>query len=251
MNFFQAGGGELLSKICQRLIRRDSKINPIDAADFAGHPDQRYGHLTYSQHGEDLVFVTLFEQMEIERPSYLDVGAHHPVNCSNTALLHRRGSRGVNVDANPDVMEAFRRERPQDINVNVGVAGKPGLMTFYRIDALSGRNTFSKEAAQNFVATNPQFTISDEIPIQVMTLDQIIATYCGSRCPDLLSLDAEGLDYEVLSAASFATRPSILCVETNSGAGRKEDRLGDLLTSRGFSKLIQMGENGIYVDNRR
>jgi FkbM family methyltransferase len=193
------------------------------------------------------VFVALFEALGIDHPTYLDIGAHHPVNCSNTALLYSRGSRGINVDANPDLMDEFARSRPDDINLNIGVAGKRGTLTFYRIDKFSGRNTFSKEAAEAFVAANPQFSITDEISIPVMSLDDILAKHCDGSIPDLLSIDAEGLDFEILSSASFAKRPAILCVETSSAAGQAKDKLTALLSTLGFKKLIQMGENGIFV----
>jgi FkbM family methyltransferase len=245
----------LLAEAKQRLINIEDKINHLlshrqDPNGFTGSPDQRYGHVTYSQHGEDLVFAALFEQLGIARPRYLDIGANHPFNCSNTALLHQRGASGINIDASPDVIETFKRHRPHDLNLNLGVAGKPGTLTFYRIDATSGRNSFSRAAVEKFIAECPQFKIMDELTIPVMTLDQIIETYCAGICPDLLSLDAEGFDYEILAAASFTTRPKILCVETLSANGEIESQMNELLTAKGFHKKIQMHANAIYLDQK-
>jgi FkbM family methyltransferase len=237
----------LLSEMRERLVNIETKINALGGFGFSGHRDQRYGHLTYSQHGEDLVFVAMFEALGIDRPTYLDIGAHHPINCSNTALLYSRGSRGINVDANPDLMDEFYKSRADEINLNVGVSSKAGTLTFYRIDKHSGRNTFSKEAAEAFVAANPQFSITDKLQIEVVTLDSIIATHCAGKCPDLLSVDAEGFDFDILANASFLTRPKILCVETSSAAGQAGDKLTKMLSTRGFRKLLQMGENGIFV----
>ena len=72
---------------------------------FAGHPDQAFGPLTYAQFGEDLILANAFALRGIEKPSFLDIGAHHPVHCSNTALLYARGARGVCVEANPNLIK--------------------------------------------------------------------------------------------------------------------------------------------------
>ena len=74
----------------------------------------------------------LFRLMGIERPGYLDLGAHHPYVISNTALLYERGSRGVNVEANPALVVAFREVRPDDVTVNVGVGPEQGTRPFYQ-----------------------------------------------------------------------------------------------------------------------
>lgn len=58
---------------------------------FAGSPDQGFGHITYSQFGEDLVVANIFALLGVKRPTYLDVGANHPLKGSNTALLYARG----------------------------------------------------------------------------------------------------------------------------------------------------------------
>jgi FkbM family methyltransferase len=243
----------LISDIRQRAIHIEDKINDLlvrvpSSNEFRGSLHQRYGHLTYSQHGEDLVFVALLERMRVERPTYLDIGCNHPTDCSNTALLYSRGARGVNIDASPDVIDLFKAARPDDVNINVGAAAAAGEMIFYRFGATSGRNTFSRDVAEQFIRQNAGAQISDTIPVRVMTLDQIIQTHCGGVCPDLLSLDVEGLDYDILASASFATRPRILCVETISAAGDDEARLDALLRTKGFRRVIQMFANGVYVD---
>jgi FkbM family methyltransferase len=243
--------GGLVYEIRERAVHIEGKIDRLQESkdqEFRGSPDQRYGHLTYSQHGEDMVFIALFERMGIAHPTFLDIGANHPFKCSNTALLRDRcGSRGVNIDASPEVIELFKRDRPDDVNVNVGVAGKPGTLTFYRFDPTSGRNSFSKSAMEKMIESRPDLSIWDEIAVPVLTLDQVIDTYCGGTCPDLLSLDAEGFDYEIVEAASFASRPKILCVETFTSEGDDEKAMDELVTSKGFRKFIQMYANAIYV----
>src|SRR5215831_18702667 len=97
---------------------------------YTGHPDQAFGHTTYSQCGEDLLVANIFTLIGIPTPSYLDVGAHHPLHVSNTALLYARGSRGINVEANPELIPAFHTLRPGDVTVNVGVGPQRGRLNF-------------------------------------------------------------------------------------------------------------------------
>ena len=126
-----------------------------------------FGNVTYSQHGEDLFLLNIFHLLGIEKPSYLDIGCHHPTIDSNTALLYQRGSRGINIDANPLLIPQFDEQRPEDINLNIGIGANPGKATFYQVDDRSGLNSFSlKELHRiNFV---PQSTIE----VQVVASDR-------------------------------------------------------------------------------
>ncbi len=241
----------LLIDIRQRLINIETKINELrtrvpDPNAYQGSPEQRYGHLSYSQHGEDLLFLAIFEQFGVLSPNYLDIGANDPIGCSNTALLYSRGARGVNIDASPDVIGKFNEARPDDLNLNIGVGGAPGTMTFFRAEPTGGRNSFKRET---MVSAN--IPILDEIEVPVLTLDDVIEKYCHGKCPDLVSIDAEGLDYEILEAASFSTRPHILCVETLSAVGDIGGAIDALLAKKGFRKCVQMFANGIYIDKDR
>lgn len=216
--------------------------------DHPAHPDQHFGCLTYSQHGEDLLILSVFDALGIQRPSYLDVGAHHPINISNTALLYSRGSRGINVEANPNLMDNFRRLRPDDVNLNIGISDTPGTMTFYMIDKWSGRNTFDKHAADMFVRDNPQFRISETVEIPVTTLNEIVDRYAGGVFPDFLTLDVEGLDERILRSTNFqSSSPRVICVETLAAGEDKISTIADALMPLGYIPYCKMGANTIFV----
>lgn len=216
---------------------------------MAGHPYQRFGGETYSQHGDDLFLLNVFDLLRIPKPSYLDIGAHHPSIISNTKLLYDRGSRGVNVEANPYLMEAFLRDRPEDTNLNLGVAAVPGKMPFYMSHRDGGRNTFDPKERDIWVAEG--HPVSEVLEIEVVTINEIIQMNLHGW-PDLLTMDVEGLDYEILESANFYTgliaqraRPKVICVEV-----RKHDteKVKKLLKTKGYTCLCRIIENLIFVE---
>ena len=79
-------------------------------------------------------------------------------------------------------------------------------MMFCRIDALSGRNTFSREAAEKLRGDEPQFKISDEIVVNVLNSIRP-RRLLRSPLPEPAQSERRRTDFEILS---FATRPSIL-----------------------------------------
>jgi FkbM family methyltransferase len=245
---------KFLEEIRARLINVESKLNVelgIDPGPFRGHRDQAFGYISYSQHGEDFVFVQLFNRLGIARPSYLDIGAHHPVEISNTALLYSRGARGVNIEANPALIKEFERLRPDETNVNVGIAPEAGKMAFYMVNERSGRNTLDKAAMEAFVANHPQFSIERIIDVEVITINDAVNRYCSGSWPDLLSIDIEGLDFEVLKTADFSnSKPKILCVEILTGP--EEDlcataALRRMLREKGFVPYHIAHGNAIFL----
>ena len=54
-------------------------------------PQDNYAKKSFSQCGEDLIVDYVFKARGVGRPSYLDIGAHHPYWLSNTALFYERG----------------------------------------------------------------------------------------------------------------------------------------------------------------
>lgn len=247
-----------IEEMRQRLINIEIKVDQLSptgetnsrGAAYAGHPDQVFGSSTYAQHGDDLVILNIFHNIGISRPSYMDIGAHHPVNISNTALLYKLGCRGVNIEPNPNLFENFKAQRQEDTNLNIGVAKESGVLDFYMIDDFSGRNTFDKRTAEDFVRKNPMFSIRSVQPIPVKNLNDVIAQ-TGGEFPDFLTLDVEGLDYEILESFDFSkTRPKVICVEFISGDGSNvHSGIKALMSERGYFLYFKTVGNAFYVHN--
>ncbi|MDX8513533.1 FkbM family methyltransferase [Mesorhizobium captivum] len=208
---------------------------------MTGHRDQWFGGRTYAQHGDDLAVLNIFKRLGIERPSYLDVGAYHPFDLSNTALLYERGSRGINVEPNEAQHALFLRARPDDINLCVGVAPVSGRLTFHHVAADPGRFTFD-------VATATTLGITRSLELPVMTLNEIVAHHAGGVWPDLLSIDIEGMDADVLRTADFgADPPKAVIVEADCGSGDNSHDLAATMHAKGFALHSWCGSNMIFV----
>lgn len=210
------------------------------------HPDQLFGGVTYAQHGDDIVIRAVFNNLGIDNPSYLDIGAHHPTNISNTKLFYDTGSRGINVEANPNLFAQFLVDRPDDVNLNFGVGVESGFMNFYMVDEHSGRNSFDLTTVEAFVQDHPQFSIREVMTLPVMTVPQILQ---NRAIPDFLTIDVEGLDYDILKSIDFERYPfKLICVEVGgSDKINYADAVSMLLENNGYFSLIRCGANLIFV----
>jgi FkbM family methyltransferase len=210
------------------------------------HPDQRFGGNTYAQHGDDIVIRCVFDSLGIDNPSYLDIGAHHPTNISNTRLFYDTGSRGINVEANPHLFQQFMVDRPDDVNLSFGVGVESGFLNFYMVDEYSGRNSFDYETVATFIADYPAFSITQVKELPVMTVAQILS---NRTIPDFLTIDVEGLDYDILKSIDFKRYPfKLICVEVGgSDKINYADAVSLLLEDNGYFSLIRCGANLIFV----
>ncbi len=143
----------------------------------------------------------------------MDVGAHHPVRFSNTYLLYQRGWRGINIDAMPGSMRAFQKVRPRDINIECGVAGKAGLLTYYRFNE-PALNTFDPVEAK--LKDKPPYHMLDKVEVTVEPLAALLERHMPKEQPiDVLSVDVEGHDREVLASNDWQRyRPRFILAET-------------------------------------
>ncbi len=206
------------------------------------HPHQWYGGRTYAQHGDDLAILNLFGCLRIMQPSYLDIGAHHPFHLSNTALLYARGSRGINVEANPALFDEFRRLRPEDKNVCAAVVGSPrtGPARLNRIHETSGLNSL--------LPIEGHGDLLDSVEVTACTADEVVTKYADGCWPDLLTIDAEGMDIPILSSIDYARGgPKVICAEFVSQSGDVCAELRDLMTFHGYAVHSFAGSNMLLV----
>ncbi|WP_316759838.1 FkbM family methyltransferase [Pedobacter aquatilis] len=205
---------------------------------------------SYAQCGEDLIVKFIFDQLGIYKPSYIDVGAHHPFFLSNTALFYALGSKGINIEPDPFFFGQFKKNRQRDINLNLGVGEKGGTADFYIISDPK-LNTFSKREAENY-NNEGNFKIKDVLKIPVNTLEEIISKYSSSKFPDFLNVDAEGIDELIIKSIDFEKNaPIVICIETISfsttGEGIKNQSIIDFIITKGFFLYADTYINSIFV----
>lgn len=211
-----------------------------------------YHRRSYSQCGEDVIARTVFDMLGIPFPSYLDIGAHHPYYLNNTYIFYRAGSRGINVEPDPNLFSKFQIGRSKDLNFNVGVGDQDGVLDLY-VMSTKTLNTFSLEEALGYEKFG--FKIVDKVAVPIITINELIGGYL-KKAPDFLSIDVEGLDYSILSSLDFGLyRPLLICVETivfsNTGSGVKRIEIESLLENNGYVKFADTYINSIYVDADR
>ncbi len=218
---------------------------------YNGHPDQRFGPTSFSQSGEDIFFLSLLKSFGIKpnEVTYLDLGAHHPEHISNTKLMYNLGAHGINVEANPILINEFIAHRPNDINIEACVTADQDCTQrkFYMVGQNSGRNTFSKAVADELVEMG--YRIERVIGVNSLRLDTIVQTYAKGVFPYFLNVDLEGLDYEVLASSEILKienrSPLLICVEVNPGNSQKEMVL--LLEKLYFAYYTKIHHNLIFI----
>lgn len=208
-------------------------------------------NLAYAQDGEDMVLRRLFERQA--SGFYVDVGAHHPYRFSNTCYFYRRGWTGLNIDPNPDAIQAFRRDRPSDINVCVGVAEKRGDLLFHLFDE-PALNTFDADLAADR-AKLPGYRLVDTRSVPVRRLDDLLAEYLpGDQVIDFLSIDVEGMDLSVLRSNDWSRfRPRILLVEAHERtvSAIENDPINRFIIAAGYQLIAKTLNTLIYEDGSK
>jgi len=206
-----------------------------------------FGSRYFSYHGEDVCAMYTFKSLGISKPSYIDIGAYHPYDASNTALMYMSGGKGINIEANPDLVKPFYRERPGDTNLNIGIAPTSGTLPFYVFDEYPGRSTFSKKELESFQREYPNVTLSKTIEVPVVELDEVVRQYSNGVYPDFISIDVEGMDFDVLKSCNFSDQtPYIICVEVGKQDGSLAN-MTSMLKDKGYEFYILLADTALYI----
>jgi hypothetical protein len=230
------------------------KFKKIKILNILIHNKKHWGKKSYSQCGEDLIVKFIFTLRGIYKPSYIDIGAYHPFNLSNTALFYTKGSRGINIEPNPIGISPFYKYRRNDINLNIGISSHETYLDYYCMNVAT-MNTFDALAAEDLVRKYG-FTIVEIKKIFVKTLPHVIKKYIDNNLfPDFLSLDVEGLDMDILTQIDYEKNfPKVICVETveytSDGTGIKNVAIIDYLQQNGYFIYADTYINTIFVNKK-
>jgi FkbM family methyltransferase len=200
---------------------------------------ERWTVLSFGQRGEDVILDSLLRHLDGVPPTYVDVGANHPVRQSNTYRLYLRGWCGVLVDANDELVSLCRRLRPRDRSVCAVVSDADGPRRF----------RFPGESRLAGFATGPH--ADGDIEVQPRTLTDILAGLSFPERFGVLSVDCEGSDAEVVRSLDLNRfRPRIIvCEQPHDGLrALADDPLLAHLEDAGYRAAAYDGMNVFYVD---
>lgn len=209
--------------------------------------------ITYAQCGEDVIIDFAFQTMGINYPTYLDIGAHHPTYLSNTYYFYKKNSRGICIEPDPILSQKITKKRPKDICLNIGIGAKIETSDFF-IMSTPTLNTFSRKEAERLENTTSQ-KIQKIVKIPLLTVENIIEKQGGGKCPNLISLDVEGLDMAILQSIDFDKyRPEIVCVETltftEDNNEKKITEIINLMLENDYFLYADTYINSIFVCNK-
>ncbi len=207
----------ILSAFCKRPVR----LKPADWT---------YVKFYFGQHGEDAVFMSLMDWKNRPQGFYIDIGAYHPIDLSNTHALYRQGWRGLTIDPNPGKTALFKKHRPEDRHITCAVGEQEGQATYYQFP-VETLNTMDPARAEILKKDYP----CTESVVQVRTLASLLKEYWPAGRPiDLLSVDCEAVDESVLRSNDWtAYKAEWIMVE--DGNPENETGIGRLLRDAGYS----------------
>ena len=212
------------------------------------------GRRSFAQQGEDLILYNLLcHDLQIQAPSYLDIGAGDPALSNNTYALYLTGSRGVLVEPNPVLVRKLKAVRPGDVVVACGVGLEAATAADYFV--IRGRwplNTFSRETVAEYRRQSAADPVERVLRMPLIPINRLLDDHFNGA-PDLLSIDIEGLDLAVLRTMDFrAHRPAAICAETKKpGMSHDSTPVARLLRAKGYVACAGSLYNTIFVDRSR
>ena len=197
-----------------------------------------YNFHIFSEYYEDLIlYLILFD---IKKGFYIDVGAYDPIKVSVTKSFYLKGWRGINIEPQPEKIELFKKDRPNDINLQLAVGRKVGNISFYVNDQCStAKKKYSKR--------------KKEILVKMDNMSNICKTYVPEGTEiDFCKIDVEGGEKSVLLGYDFINyRPKVFCIESTIPLSRVSNYYlwEALLIKHNYTFIYTLGVNRFYVDN--
>ena len=193
----------------------------------------------YADNGEDIIIQGLFDHKN--DGFYIDVGCYHPIRASLTHLLYKKGWKGVNIDISKDSINLFKIARPNDKNINIGVADTIGEDFYYQSSHINQANSFK------------YYDDLEKVKVQITTLDNIIKNL-GIKKIDFLNIDVEYRDYKVLQGLNLNTvRPTLIAIEDNDVFDIADVVNSDIykyLTNKEYFLYSKLNCTNLYLDKK-
>jgi FkbM family methyltransferase len=181
--------------------------------------------ISFSRTGDD---VQLSKLVNFATPGvYIDIGCWHPVKASNTYRFYVRGWKGICIDPNPQLIDLYKKYRPKDTFLNVGVGNDVSTELIYYLleNEYSSMNTVDYD----FLVKNKiEDKIEKRLAVPIKPLEKILdENVKEDEKLGFFDVDVEGFDLQVLKSNNWERyRPKVVMVE--SALTLKDDMNSDI-----------------------
>lgn len=246
----------MVNQSCLSTLEKDIEcVRGLDLSIFDDSQKSFFDKNTTSQSGEDsiMAYVLMMLGFLPENVTYLDLGANHARELSNTYYFYKQGASGVLVEANPDLIPELKLMRSRDVILNSYVSDHDDeTVDFYILNG-DGLCTADLSAVNNALSINKNLRVTKTEQVRTITIQSILNNYMKTP-PTILNIDIEGEEMNVLAKYDFDNyRPIIICVEmipyeTNLVIDKKNGAITEFLNSKNYMEYAFTGVNSIFVD---
>lgn len=187
----------------------------------------------YSQNNEEQIISNYFGDYI---GTFLDLGAYDGKDLSNTYALMLKGWSGVCVEPHPDIFNKLL-ENTKDFNVQclkfaIGIDNGKTTMN-------ANSTYYSSLSDTEILRWKGKFDFS-KIDVDVINFKTLMQKI-NKKNFDFISIDCEGLDYEILTQINLSeVNCKMVCVETN---GKNTEKYEKYISSFGLKRIALNSEN--------
>tara|TARA_B100002019_G_scaffold266093_1_gene256091 strand:+ start:1863 stop:2624 length:762 start_codon:yes stop_codon:yes gene_type:complete len=220
------------------------KIGAVKASSLI---EKYYCKSTFAQQGEDLILERIIKKILgwdlDEKRFYIDIGAFHPINKSNTYTLYKRKWRGLVFDPSQESKDLFKKYRPKDIFVKAVVGESDKTEVDFYFLTKKGRHAMQ---SSKYPKSAKLMELKKVRQVNLMReLDRN-----SIKKFDIISIDVEGAELEILKTIDFKKyKPCVVIIEINAQdiSQALNTDIAKLLINEGYSLNAVSGKNYFFV----
>lgn len=201
--------------------------------------------ISYAQNQEDVVLHRLTRF--VQRGTFVDVGAAHPVIHNVTYSLYLAGWRGINIEPMAAEAEMLRSTRPGDVTHQLAVGSTAGTVVIHTGPSENrGSTTARMDLVERYRSQGQTFSPET---VEMVRLETLIKS-SGIEELHLLKVDVEGMEREVLEGADLSTALPWVVVVESTQPNTTEDTSYEwesMVLDCGYMMTLFDGLNKFYV----
>lgn len=204
---------------------------------------------SYAVGGVDLILKSILRDVEVG--SYLDIGANHPIDFSNTYVFYESGWSGYAVDGNSAYRGEWSEIRPRDRFINEIVSDCRKSVSF-EIFPDPTMSTIAQDTGERyrlkFESLKPNV-----IDLESTTIFDVYQKEINSEI-HLLNIDIEGEELNALIGANLDIfRPGVVCVEIKNRSiyDIQDSEIFKYISDFGYRLIAKTPLDTIFVETRK